>query len=155
MTQRDLLNARFGNPVLNQAKFEAQNMKLWYCQKEFPVLPFRRMYVNLYIIPHLRDTFHLLQDSELLTEIRTFDGCFNIRYIRGSTQVLSIHTWGLAVDFNAKDNPLGLTRQECIDKGLKPFSEAFFSVWRQTGWVCGIDFNRKDGMHFQRSKEFS
>lgn len=154
MTQRDLLNARFGNPVLNQAKFEAQNMMLWDCQKEFPVLPFRRMYINRYILIPLQETFRLLQDAGLLTEIKTFDGCFNIRHIRGSTSVLSIHSWGLAVDFNASDNPLGLTREECIANGLTPFSEAFFSVWRQTGWVCGIDFSRSDGMHMQYSKDF-
>lgn len=155
MTQRDLLNARFGNPVLNQAKFEAMNMKVWNCGDEFPYLPFSKMYVNSYILPHLRETFLCLEDAELLTEIRTYDGCFNVRYIRGSATQLSIHSWGLAVDFNAKDNPLGLTRQQAIDKGLKPFSEAFVSIWRQTDWICGADFNRKDLMHFQYTKDFS
>jgi len=154
MTQRDLLNSRFGNPVLNPAKFEAQNMIVWKCQEEFPELPFPRMYVNVYILPFLRATFKALQKAGLLHEIKTYDGCFNVRYVRGSTTMLSIHSWALAVDFNAKDNPLGLTREQCIANGLTPFSEAFFQVWRETGWVCGIDFSRGDGMHFQRTKEF-
>jgi len=154
MTQRDLLNARFGNPVLNLARFEAMNMKVWNCDDEFPELPFPRIYLNVYILPYLRETFRLLKDSGLLGEIKTFDGCLNVRYIRGSTTQMSIHSWGLALDLNASDNPLNMSREQCIEKGLKPFTEAFIRIWRDTGWVCGADFGRKDLMHFQRTKEF-
>jgi hypothetical protein len=45
-----------------------------------------------------------------------------------------------------------MSRDECIEAELTPFSEEFFDVWRKHGWTCGIDFRRADGMHFQMDK---
>jgi hypothetical protein len=153
MTDRNLLNTKFGDPVKDKAGFEKRNMVVWNCGQEFPV-PFKKMYVNAYILPKLQITFKALQTAELLSELRTFGGCWMVRPIRGYVNILSIHSWGIAVDFNVEDNPLGWSREKCIKMGLNPFSEAFVQVWRNTGWTCGFDFKRPDGMHFEWTKEF-
>lgn len=152
-TERDKLIQKFGNPAEDARKFEVQWMMTYWCQKEFPELPFHKIYCNRLLIPHLKAIFAKLKLKGLLHEIKSYGGCWNIRYIRGyeAQKILSIHTWGLAIDFNVSDNPLGFTRQQALDKGLKPFSEAFFQVWRDCGFTCGIDFKRGDGMHFQKT----
>jgi hypothetical protein len=55
----------------------------------------------------------------------------------------------MAIDFNASHNPFKHTRQQAIDKGLKPFSEKFIQASRQ--YVdCGADWKSPvDLMHFQ------
>ena len=85
----------------------------------------------------------------VLGEITSWDGCFVIRSIRGSSSP-SKHGWGYAVDMNAKDNPMGYTYSQLVKLGLKPFSEKFLSCWRKHGFTCGGDWvNRPDRMHFE------
>ena len=81
---------------------------------------------------------------------------FMPRYIRGYEiqKILSIHSWGLAVDFNVADNPLGLTRLQALGVGLKPFSEQFQQAARDADFICGIDFKRGDGQHFEYTKHY-
>lgn len=153
-TDRKKLNQVFGDPKLNPTKFERDNMVVWNCQKEFTTLPFKRMYVNKYILEPLRFTFTELCNERLIKEILTFDGCWMVRDIRGYAGMASIHSWAIAIDLNAAHNPLGWSREKCIEKGKTPFTKAFIDVWRKSGWVCGFDFNRKDGMHFQYTKPF-
>lgn len=88
-------------------------------------------------------------EADVLKEIKTWDGCFNVRYQRGSRTVLSMHSFGIAIDINATHNPLGLTREQCIKKGLIPFSEKFITISER--WLtCGFKFkSRPDGMHFE------
>lgn len=152
MALRDNLTKKFGYPT--DKDFEKKNMELWYCQKEFPTLSVRRMYVNKYLIPFLRVTFAELLKRDLLKEIRKYDGCWMIRPVRGYKNLLSIHSYAIAIDLNAADNPLGWDRKKCLQMGLKPFSEEFVKVWEDTGWVAGYKFKRCDGMHFERTREF-
>jgi len=150
-TDREKLLSRFGDPMGDPRKFEKEWMMTYFCQKEFPTLPFHKIYCNRLLIPKLQEVFSGLRTKNLLGEIREYGGCWNPRYIRGyeAQKILSIHTWALAVDFNVKDNPLGLTYQQALDRRLRPFSPEFQQIWRDFGWVCGIDFKRGDGMHFQ------
>ena len=154
MSLRDNLNKKFGNPAKDLPAFEKNNMSVWNCQKEFPTLPFKKMYVNCYLIPYLQVTFKALLDADLLDEIKTYGGCWIVRPVRGYKNLLSIHSWGLALDFNVDQNPLGWDRTKCIKMGLTPFTECFVKVWEDTGWIAGIKFKRFDGMHFERTKEF-
>lgn len=146
------LIARYGNPMRNPKAFEAEWMQMWnvpmWIDTHIPALP-NRMYVNKDLVPVLEHTFNNLISLQVYREIKTFDGLFNIRYIRGSKTKLSIHSWGLAIDLNAANNPLGKTKAESISLGLNPFSTLFDEVFRDAGWTCGIDFKRGDGMHFE------
>ncbi len=84
----------------------------------------------------------------LIKEIKTWDGCFNIRMKRG-LNALSLHAFAMAVDVNASQNPLGLRREDALRRGLNPFSPDFIQVSRKH-MECGADWTtRPDGMHFQ------
>ena len=98
-----------------------------------------RIYINEYVAPALMHAFKNVLDRGQRFKLKSFDGCLNIRPIRGST-TLSTHAYGLAIDINAKGNGLGET--PAIDPDLvKCFTDA--------GWIWGGTFKRKDGMHFQ------
>jgi hypothetical protein len=150
MTDRDKLIHKYGDPFVDKPAFVV-NMTLFRASELFPWCPFANMYVNKDLVAPLINTFTILEVKDLHTEIKTFDGCWNVRYIRGyeEKKIPSIHAWAMAIDLNAKHNPLGISRQQAIDKGLTPFTAAFQKVFKDTGWTCGYDFNRKDGMHFQ------
>ena len=152
MNQRDRLRDRFGDPMNDPRPFETKWMMTWFCKKEFDELPFHKVYANRLLIPHLQRVFQDLHDKNQLREIKSYGGCWNPRYVRGyeKKKIESIHTWGLAVDFNVSDNPLGMSYDEAIAKGLTPFTPEFQQTWRDAGWICGIDFRRGDGMHFQK-----
>lgn len=81
-----------------------------------------------------------LQFNGWIPELRTFDGCYVVRDVRGEKGSQSWHSWGMAIDINAKENPLG---------GPVAFSEGFLNCFRNAGFTCGADFSRLDGMHFQ------
>lgn len=114
----------------------------------------KRIYCNKLIMEDLIKAFNDLVNSKLLKDITSYDGCFNVRYIRGyeSKKLLSNHSWGIALDFNAYDNPIGFSREQCIAKGLKPFSKKFTDIFKENGFDNGFAWTRKDGMHFEYNK---
>lgn len=142
---------KFGNPLDNQKQFE-KNWMIMYditdtVNKANPIIP-NRIYVHKQFGKIINEWFLHLMNQNLLNEIKTWDGCFNIRLKRG-LHSLSIHSFACAIDLNASHNPLGLTREQCLKKNLIPFSEKFITESRK--FVdCGADWkNRPDGMHFQ------
>jgi len=89
-----------------------------------------------------------LTNRGLIKEINEWNGIYSIRLKRGLSS-LSLHSYAIAVDVNARNNPLGLTREQCIKKGLTPFSPMFIDISRQF-MDCGADWkSRPDGMHYQ------
>ena len=146
-TTYDRLVAAYGDPH-QQPAFAARNLttyslptdvaKVW---PPFAGHPITRITVNKAVIPPLLKVFAELVATGLVRELKTYDGGYNYRPQRGSTR-LSMHSFGVALDFNAATNGLG-----------KPvtFSAAFLGVWRRNGWTCGADWKmpRTDGMHFQ------
>lgn len=105
------------------------------------------VYMNKFATAALDAVLLDLLATGLIKELKTYDGCHNVRLKRGVNEY-SIHSWGLALDFNAALNPLGVKWGS--RKGM--FSKAFLDVWRQHGWTCGADFN--DTMHFQFTNSF-
>lgn len=108
----------------------------------------KKLYANKDFFPVLNNWLLALLNAGLLHEIRKYDGIWAIRMKRGLNS-LSLHAFGVAIDVNARDNPLGLTREQAIAKGLTPFSKEFIECSRP--YVdCGADWkSRPDGMHFQ------
>jgi hypothetical protein len=142
---------RYGTPWAGPEayhKFEQSFMKLWRSEvweAKFGLLwglPFKRIYCHQDLLPLLDQTFQVLAILGLANEITTFDGCWNVRRVRGSEDNprWSIHSFGLAIDLNAAENPMG---------GPVKFSTRFLAAMKACGWTCGADFHRKDGMHFQ------
>jgi len=141
--------------MLNRTSFEKKHMVLVQIDEfgfDSPVLP-KQIYANRTLVPRLIKVLQQLNEKGLIGEIRTWDGLYNVRYMRGSKSVLSRHSWGLAVDLNATWNPLvkvtPANRAQMRKKHVK-WSEKFLQVWRDNGFECGADWkDRLDGMHFE------
>lgn len=126
---------------------------LWDVPSELEIglIP-KRIFCNKDMIAPLTQAFKNLIDRDKAKEIKTFDGCFNIRKKRGLSS-WSLHAFGCAVDFNAFANPLGMSVEQIKAKGLTPFSEGFLQCFRDAGMDCGGDWKRPiDRMHFQIGK---
>jgi hypothetical protein len=128
-------------------------MVLWDVPKhlETGLIP-NRIFCNKDFIGPASKAFKNLIDRGFVNEIKTYDGCFNVRKIRGGRK-MSLHSWGIAIDFNAFSNPLGLNRSQIIAKSLTPLSEGFLKCFKDAGFDCGADWKRRpDFMHFQLAK---
>lgn len=105
---------------------------------EIGVIP-KKIYCNRDIVEPLKSAFKNLINRGYVNELITWDGCFNIRPIRGAISP-SLHSWGLAIDVNASWNKLG----------QKPnLSKGFVKCFTDAGFDWGGKFSRIDGMHFQ------
>jgi hypothetical protein len=87
-----------------------------------------------------------IQEAGLASEIRPgeYAGCYVPRFIdRDPRRGLSMHAFGLAVDFNTSTNALG-TRGD-----MHPDVVAIFQKW---GFTWGGAWSRPDPMHFELAR---
>lgn len=128
---------KYGAPELEA------HMTLWDVPTalEVGVIP-KRLYCNKDMVAPLSAAFKNLIDRGFVKELKTFDGCFNIRNKRGLNSP-SLHSWGIAIDVNAAWNALGAT---------PTLSAGFVKCFTDAGFDWGGTWTRKDGMHFQLSK---
>lgn len=103
----------------------------------------KRIYCNKYLRTPLLQAFQNIVDRKLQDQVKTWDGCFQIRKQRGSLWTASLHSWGLAIDLNAAWNGLG-KKPTMSPELVKCFTDA--------GFEWGGNWKRPDGMHFQLAK---
>ncbi len=101
--------------------------------------PVEHFYLNKDMGAAVIAALYHVKERDLSDELKTFDGLYNIRAVRGSTVGLSTHSYGLAIDLNARENPLG---------GPVRFSRGFVECFLDAGFSWGGNFHRVDGMHF-------
>jgi len=75
-------------------------------------------------------------------------GMLCCRWVRGSTSVLSNHSWGTAIDLtiDGQLDPLGDNK---VQRGLLQLYKHF----NRHGWFWGAAFRREDSMHFEASDQ--
>lgn len=105
---------------------------------EIGVIP-KRLYCNKDMVSPLAKALQALITTGHVSELKTWDGCFNIRKKRGLGS-MSLHSWGIAVDLNAFENGLNMTPK---------LSPGFVKCFTDNGFDWGGTWKRKDGMHFQ------
>lgn len=134
ITARDCLS-RYGDPVLERA------MILWDVpvHLEIGVIP-RRIYCNQDLVVPLGLALDNLRVAGLADDIKTWDGCFNIRKSKGSILSWSLHAWGLAVDIDAAWNRYGR---------LPTMDSRIVECFENAGFEWGGRWRVPDGMHFQ------
>jgi hypothetical protein len=133
--------SKWGDPT--NSHNEAKYMNMWDvpADLEIGVLP-NRIYCNRAMIEPLSQAFRNIIDRGILPQLRTWDGCFNVRKKRGAGSQ-SLHSWGVAVDVNAAWNGFG-KKPTMSPEMVKCFTDA--------GFDWGGTWSKPDGMHFQLAK---
>ena len=104
------------------------------------VKPLKRILINKEFQSKLKTAFTNLERAGLHTEIKTYDGCYNNRSVRGS-ESKSLHAWAMAIDLNASLEKLGQSGTH--------WSAQFVAIMKAAGLFWGGDWRgRKDNMHF-------
>lgn len=142
---------KYGDPA------KEQHLVVWDvpAHLEIGFIP-KKIYCHRLMIPRLSVAFENLITRGHVDELLTWDGCFNHRPIRGyekrfkalmeagqtmeAMQLLSVHSWGLAIDVNAAWNGLGKA---------PTLSAGFVQCFTDAGFEWGGTWKRMDGMHFQ------
>jgi hypothetical protein len=107
-------------------------------------LPTEYIYVNKDMAQALLQVFIQILAAGLESELKSFDGCFHVRDVRGMPGELSAHAYALAIDLNAKENALGAIPMIC---------PGIVKIFQSNGFSWGGRFRRRDGMHFSRCWE--
>lgn len=127
---------KYGDPTLERG------MTIWDIPSELEigVIP-KKIYCNKDMVVPLENALRNLISTGFISELKTWDGCFNIRKKRGLSS-MSLHSWGMAIDVNAAWNGLGKTPQ---------LSKGFVKCFTDAGFLWGGNWTRLDGMHFEVS----
>lgn len=83
------------------------------------------------------------------TGIAIFGGGFNVRKKRGGTS-WSMHSWGIAFDFDPDRNGLHSTRANA--RLAQPDCETFWKIWEAEGWLSLGRARNFDWMHVQAAR---
>lgn len=126
--------------IVHPISWEAFNMTV---VDDLPGYP-HRLYLNRKIVPMLRAAM-----AECVAiggyAFRSL-GCFNVRPKRSNAAQLSLHSWGVAVDINAAENP-SKTIRSIDDWNRRPryaMPDAWVQAFKLIGWTWGGDFVRHD-----------
>lgn len=120
------------------------DMVLWKLPEDliFDNLP-RKIYLNKRLINPLSQALHEIKIKGLEDQIKTYDGCFNIRNMKAGNRY-SLHSWGIAIDINAAWN--GYSKIPTMSKEL-------VECFTNNGFDWGGEWKIPDGMHFQLKEE--
>lgn len=81
--------------------------------------------------------------------IDLFGGSLNVRRMRGGS-AYSMHSWGIAIDFDSERNQLKWGRDRA--RLAQPDAEAFWQAWEAEGWVSLGRARNYDWMHVQAAR---
>lgn len=144
MTAQQQLIAKYGPP--DHAHIVSSCMT-WRIKEDFPWFPSNAFLINKDFKALLYVAFKALEEKNLHTEIKTYDGCYNDRPVRGSKNVASLHSWACAIDINAKTN--GMVVAPTPEQRKGSWSDEFIVTMKAAGVFFGGDFkHRADPMHF-------
>lgn len=81
--------------------------------------------------------------------IDLFGGSLNVRKMRGGSRY-SMHSWGIAIDFDPERNQLKWGRDKA--RLAKPDAEHFWRLWEEEGWLSLGRARNFDFMHVQAAR---
>ena len=126
--------AHYGQPE------NESSLVLWRVPKELQhgAVP-QRIYCNRDLVIPLTHAFTNLIDRGFIDELKTWDGCFNIRKKKLGAS-MSLHSWALAIDMNAAWNQI---------RRAPTLSAGFVKCFTDAGFIWGGTWRTPDGMHFE------
>ena len=96
------------------------------------------------VVGEIADALMECLDKGVPPERLAYGGIYCWRAQRGHTQ-LSTHTWGIAIDIDPANNPLG----KAWDGGERMMHPSVIDVFRRRGFVWGGEWGRPDAQHFK------
>ena len=89
--------------------------------------------------------------EEKIKELRLdmFGGCLNVRKMRGGSRY-SMHSWGIAVDYDPANNRLKWGRDKATF--ARKEYDAWWRIWEEEGWASLGRIKNYDWMHVQAAK---
>lgn len=147
MTAQTQVILKYGLP---NKEYQDKWCEMWNISEDFPWTlnvmigqsqnVWKRVFINKDFKAKVKIAFANLEKAQLHTEIKTFDGCYVDRKIRGGN-TRSLHSWAIAFDLNASVEALGQVKTN--------WSPRFVAIMKAAGIYWGGDWNgRKDPMHF-------
>jgi hypothetical protein len=132
-----------GSDPGTRVRLDGEWERKWITTTTVPQLG--RITCNREVIDALRAAMIEVTRRGLGATVHTADfqrqgGCWSPRLVRFGAGQLSAHTWGIAVDINVDDNPLGARPVQ--DKRL-------VEIMARHGFSWGGSWLRPDGAHFQ------
>ncbi len=114
----------------------------------------RRFTCHERVSDSLRRVLARVLDAYGLEEIRRlrldlWGGCLNVRKMRGGTRY-SLHSWGIAVDYDPERNRLKWGRDRA--HFARPEYDTWWRLWEEEGWVSLGRHRNFDWMHVQAAK---
>lgn len=106
-----------------------------------PHLRVDRIRCHRVIVPVLAEIFDTIHHHHLEDEVEFFGGCFQFRPKRLGNK-FSLHSWGVAIDFNPQTNQMGTKGNMSLN---------IVTIFKEFGATWGGDWSgkNKDPMHFQ------
>lgn len=93
------------------------------------------------LAPIFRAVFEDIKAADLVERATHYGGIFAQRAIRGLPRFPSTHSWGIALDLNPAENPLGKVGHQ---------DSRVVAIFKKYGFTWGGEFkSRLDPMHFQ------
>ena len=96
------------------------------------------------VVNRFREAFVKIAQSGMSEKIITFDGCYNVRKMRENQQLWSTHSWGIAIDLNARWNPFG-----GISHGKGRIDNDIVKIFKDGGFYWGGNQLVRNTTHFQ------
>lgn len=116
-------------------------VRRWIVRAQVPV--FGEVYCHRYMIPQLREALQEIVDEGLdqLIDRSQYGGCWVPRHMLFDPKnPISMHAWGIAIDFNVSTNQYGARPQ---------LDQRIVDVFERWGFRWGGDWRTPDGMHFE------
>lgn len=150
MVQKTIIS-KYGMPGPD---YRDKYCEVWNISEDFPwteditigttQIKWKKVYINKDFKIKLYDAFKRLEASGLYREIKTYNGCFVERKVRGRNAI-SLHSWAMAIDFNSDTERL---YQKKDGKFHSNFTPQFVKCFTDSGIFWGGNWNRFDPMHF-------
>lgn len=101
----------------------------------------------LRVLQNVAETYSAAERKTLGIDL--FGGSLNVRKMRGGSSY-SMHSWGIAIDFDPERNQLDWGRNRA--RLAKPDAEPFWRAWEAEGWVSLGRVRNFDYMHCQAAR---
>lgn len=132
-----ILYTRYGDP--RRAGWENKWITTWNVQAMHPWFPEKEMRIHKHFWPVLHDAFTMLEQAGLHEEVRSYFRGHHLFHLQDSP-VLSVHSWGAAIDLNAELNPTG---------SMGAWTDKFIEAMQSNKVFCGqVWTGVKEPMHF-------